>query len=113
IGLAIALNSLWLLLTLVPFALYRAQELLGREPAIRLLSIPKRPRRSLRSINHGEAITRIAASQGMICGSAKDPRAKVGRSHKLMPKSDPKDLCPPAKYKPRRGARPLSATEIK
>src|SRR5262245_6877723 len=30
-----------------------------------------------------------------------------------MPKSDPKDLCPPAKYKPRRGVRPLSAAEIK
>src|SRR5215813_11050949 len=41
------------------------------------------------------------------------PRSKVGRSHKLMPKSDPKDLCPPAKYKPRRDARPLSAAEIK
>jgi hypothetical protein len=30
-----------------------------------------------------------------------------------MPKSDLKDLCPPAKYKPRRGVRPLSAAEIK
>jgi len=30
-----------------------------------------------------------------------------------MPKSDPKDLCPPAKYKPRREARALSAAEIK
>src|SRR5215831_21211151 len=48
-----------------------------------------------------------------MCGSAMHPRSKVGRSHKLMPKSDPKDLCPPAKYKPRRGARALSAAEIK
>src|SRR5262249_49612846 len=55
----------------------------------------------------------VSRSQGMLWGSAMHPRSKVGRSHTLMPKSDPKDLCPPAKYKPRRGARPLSAAEIK
>jgi len=30
-----------------------------------------------------------------------------------MPRNDPKDLCPPAQYRPRRMARPLSVAEIK
>src|SRR5262249_57463490 len=60
-----------------------------------------------------EGSRRRPGSKGMMCGSAMHPRSKVGRSHKLMPKSDPKALCPPAKYKPRRGARALSAAEIK
>jgi hypothetical protein len=30
-----------------------------------------------------------------------------------MPRNDPKDLGPPAQYKPRRMARPLSGAEVK
>jgi hypothetical protein len=30
-----------------------------------------------------------------------------------MTRNDPKDLCPPARYKPHRMARPLSAAEVK
>jgi hypothetical protein len=30
-----------------------------------------------------------------------------------MPRNDPKDLWPPAQYKPHRMARPLSAAEVK